>query len=157
MSENKLALLLMTLCLLMIGRAGVAQETERKANLIQEIQQVRPGEGVVVIRQDAGVEEMMRENRDVNSRTTVLEGYRIQLYSGSGVNSKKEAMAIRIKFLSLFPDEVADLYYNAPFWRVRVGNFRYKNEALPLLNKVKKQFPSSYMVKDNQMKKTDVK
>jgi len=149
--------MLTALCLFALTGNSKAQDADRKANLMTQIQQNRPGEGVVVIHQDAGIEEMMREHHDTNSRTTVLEGYRIQLYSGSGVNSKKEAMSVRIKFLGLFPNEAVDLYYNAPFWRVRVGNFRYRNEALPLLSKVKKQFPSSYLVKDNQMKKSDIK
>ena len=131
---------------LMSGWVGLlpAQETSGKGHLIQEIQ--RPMQ-----------EEMMVGHQEDNSRVAVFEGYRIQLYSGSGVNSKKEAMAVKIKFLSLFPDEKVDLFYNAPFWRVRVGGYRFKNEALPLLTKVKTHFPSSYMVKDNQVKKSDVR
>lgn len=144
---------------LMSGWVGLlpAQETSGKGHLIQEIQRPLQGEGTVTIHQDAGIEEMMVGHQEDNSRVAVFEGYRIQLYSGSGVNSKKEAMAVKIKFLSLFPDEKVDLFYNAPFWRVRVGGYRFKNEALPLLTKVKTHFPSSYMVKDNQVKKSDVR
>lgn len=144
---------------LLSGWVGLlpAQETSGKGHLIQEIQHPQPGSGSVTIHQDAGIEEMMVDHKEENSRIAFFEGYRIQLYSGSGVNSKKEAMAVKIKFLGLFPDEKVDLFYNAPFWRVRVGSYRFKNEALPLLTKVKPHFPSSYMVKDNQVKKSDVR
>lgn len=148
---------LLLLFIMVLPLMAAAQESEKRPNIILQLQQAKPDEGVVVISQDLGIAEMLSDYRDINSKIGFIEGYRIQLYSGSGVNSKKEAMAIRVKFLSLFPSEMADLYYNAPFWRVRVGNYRYKNEALPLLNKVKKQFPSSYMVKDNNIKKSDVK
>lgn len=156
---KKMRIRLLLPIVLMSAWVGMAQAQEPVANghLIKEIQHSQGGEGRVTIHQDAGIEAMMVDHQQGNSQIAVLEGYRIQLYSGSGVNSKREAMAVKIKFLGLFPDEKVDLFYNAPFWRVRVGNYRFKNEALPLLTKVKKHFPSSYMVKDNQVKKSDLR
>ena len=156
---NKMRKCIMVPAMLLFGLIGLmqAQEPGGKSHLIDELQNSQAGDGVVTIHQDAGIEQMMIDHRTENSHISVFEGYRIQLYSGSGVNSKREAMAVKIKFLGLFPDEKVDLFYNAPFWRVRVGNYRFKNEALPLLTKVKKHFPSSYMVKDNQVKKSDLR
>ncbi len=93
----------------------------------------------------------------INTRTnrlqSTLEGYRIQIYSGSGSSAKQEAMAAQTKFLQLFPDEAINTTYSAPFWRVRVGNYRFRSEALELLNKVKRNFQGSYIVRDNAVKK----
>ena len=88
-----------------------------------------------------------------NYEEKYLEGFRIQLYSGSGPAAKQEALAKKTKFLSMFPSEKAYTVYTAPFWRVRVGDFRFRSEAQPLLNRVKVQFPGCYTVKDNTIRK----
>lgn len=157
MRTNRIKYLLPVIIAFGLCFQSMGQESAEKGHLMHDLQQAKPGEGTITIRQDAGVDEMMRDHRAANQRMAVIEGYRIQLYSGSGVNSKREAMAVKIKFLGLFPDEPVDLFYNAPFWRVRVGSYRFKNEALPLLTRVKRHFPNSYMVKDNQVRKNDVK
>jgi hypothetical protein len=156
MKKKRTQLLLLTLLGCGWSSYMQAQMSDANRHPIQTIQNSQPGEGRIVIRQDAGIEQMMVDNLEENRHIVFFEGYRIQLYSGSGVNSRKEAMAVKIKFLGLFPDEKVDLYYNAPFWRVRVGSYRFKNESLPLLTKVKIHFPSSYVVKDNQVKKNDI-
>lgn len=153
----KTILLLTTTLLLTLSVNVYCQEPAKKSHLIQEVQRDKSGQGEISIYQDAGIEDQMKDIHESNSLSSFIEGYRIQLYSGSGVNSKKEAMTVRVKFLGQFPNEKVDLFYNAPFWRVRVGNYRFKSEALSLLTQVKRQFPNSYVVKDNNIKKSDVK
>jgi len=88
-----------------------------------------------------------------NNEMQTLDGYRIQLYSGSGAKAKVEAQQTKQKFSAAFPLEKVYVVYNAPFWRVRIGDFRFRSEALPLLERVKKQFPGSYTVRDNTVRK----
>ena len=96
-------------------------------------------------------------NQKINSNQASIDGYRIQIYSGSGSQSKKEALEKRNKMLELFP-AINNVYvvYNAPFWRVRVGNYRDRSEAMVLLNKIKVHFPGSYTVRDNTIKKSSI-
>lgn len=96
-------------------------------------------------------------NERTNANQATLEGYRIQIYSGSGVSAKQEAFAAQTKFLESFPNEKVYLAFNAPFWRVRVGDYRFRSEALPLLNRVKRQFTGSYLVRDNAIRKQEFK
>lgn len=96
-------------------------------------------------------------NERTNANQATLEGYRIQIYSGSGVSAKQEAFAAQTKFLESFPNEKVYLAFNAPFWRVRVGDYRFRSEALPLLERVKRQFTGSYLVRDNAIRKQEFK
>lgn len=102
---------------------------------------------------DSLVNSFVRENNDMQT----LDGYRIQIYSGSGAKAKVEAQNARNRFVASFPTEKVYVVYNAPFWRVRTGDFRFRSEALPLLDKVKKQFPGSYTVRDNTVRKRSFK
>ena len=88
-----------------------------------------------------------------NYNQTQLDGFRIQIYSGSGIKSKDEATAAQSRFMRLFPEQKVYVIYNAPFWRVRVGDYRSRSEAMTLLNTVKQSFGGSYIVRDNTVRK----
>lgn len=109
------------------------------------------GSGNVEIYQDASIKKLVVSHIESNSRIDVIDGYRIQLYSGSSKMAKSDAASAKAKFLSAFPDVPVYLEYNAPFWRVRVGDFRSKNESLELYSLVKPMFSESYPVKDSQV------
>ncbi len=88
-----------------------------------------------------------------NYNQTQLDGFRVQIYSGSGIKSKEEAAQAQARFIMSFPEQKAYIIYNAPFWRVRVGDFRSRSEAMTLLQKVKHTFSGSYIVRDNTVRK----
>ena len=102
---------------------------------------------------DSLVQGYVRENHEMQT----LDGYRIQIYSGSGAKAKAEAQTAKQRFAAAFPTEKIYVVYNAPFWRVRTGDFRFRSEALPLLSKVKHTFPGSYTVRDNTVRKKSFK
>lgn len=104
--------------------------------------------GKIVVYQDAKVKELVNRHIESNGQVETIDGYRIQLYSGSSKMAKSEALMAKSKFLGMFPDVSVYLEYNAPFWRVRAGDFRSKNESMELYSKVKPAFPESYPVKD---------
>ena len=101
----------------------------------------------------AQLDSLISTNHKIESDQPNINGYRVQVYSGSGVKAKAEAKAAQAKLQTLFPDEKVYIVYNAPFWRVRIGDFRYRSEALPLLSKVKSHFAGSYAVRDYTVRK----
>ena len=123
----------------------------------EAVQQKVPGEGNVVIHEEEGIDFLLDTHIEMNKRHIYTDGFRIQLFSGSGQKARHEAMKVKSSVLELFPDEQVYLSFTAPFWRVRVGNYRNKYEALSLLNKLKKEFPNSYIVKDGSIKMEDLK
>jgi hypothetical protein len=74
-----------------------------------------------------------------------LEGYRIQIYSG---NKRQPANHARSTFLKKHPKTKAHLGYYQPFYRVRVGDFQTKLEALKYKRKIAAEFPNCYIVTD---------
>lgn len=125
----------------------VFSTTMHSQNLIEEVQTLNEGEGIVTIHQEKGIDYLMQTMVKQNARQNGVDGYQIQLYSGSGPRGKRQAMEVKTKLLEELPDANINTTYNPPFWRVRVGNYRHKHEALPLLNKLKNYFPNCYIVK----------
>lgn len=102
----------------------------------------------------ANLDSLVSINQRTNYNQNNLDGYRIGLYSGA---SKQEAMEIENQVLSLFPHVAVERKWDAPSWRVRIGNFRFRSEAITLLQSVKKNFPGAYIARDKDVKKSAFK
>lgn len=75
-----------------------------------------------------------------------LSGFRVQIYSG---NKKQPANQARSIFLRSHPKTKAHLNYEQPYYKVRVGDFRTKLEALKYKNGLVQDFPNCFIVKDD--------
>ena len=105
--------------------------------------------GKVFFSYDKGVEELIEKYKKSNYSNPGVDGFRVQIFTGAGNDSKDKAEKALQEFLSSFPDEVAYLTYQQPNFKVRCGNFRTKSEARKLMKKISYQYPGSYIVKDN--------
>lgn len=131
---------------------GSAQGTFSGNTMFDKISSRSVEQGIVTIHQSTELEQMMTNFAAHNEANGKVEGYRIQLYSGTGAQARQESQDVKTRMLSYFPQEKVVVEYNAPFWRVRTGAFRHKHEALPLLKKIKSTFPNCYIVKDVGLK-----
>lgn len=78
--------------------------------------------------------------------TFKLKGYRVQIHQG---NKRQPANQTRASFSRVHPKTKAHLDYDQPFYKVKVGDFKTKLEALKYKNFIIKEFPNSFIVKDN--------
>lgn len=83
-----------------------------------------------------------------NSKIRGVPGYRIRIYSESGLGAKEEQQRVRARFISLFPGIDAYHRYDEPFFKVYVGDCRTRSEAVKLHDQVKKYFPNSFILPD---------
>jgi len=83
-----------------------------------------------------------------NMQSSGIPGYRIRIYSESGLGAKKEQQQVRARFLSLYPGLDAYNRYDEPFFKVYVGDCRTISDALKLQDKIRKAFPNSIIRED---------
>ena len=101
------------------------------------------GEGSQVrISLDSLVEANYYKLLTQSSSLNGVPGYRIRIYSESGVGAKEEQQRVRANFLSLDPDVDAYYRYDEPYFKVYVGDCRTRSEALKLYDR--KFFGSLY-------------
>lgn len=74
-----------------------------------------------------------------------VRGFRVQIYNG---NDRKKASQAKLDFMRAFPGVRSYLVYNNPQFRVRVGDFRSRREAMDLYNKVSARFNPCMIVPD---------
>jgi hypothetical protein len=145
-----LSLLLLLPVLCARGQADSLPLPEPDADFLQEL--LLPdldARGEVRVEGDARVEQLLQLMIAVNKKGFSFPGYRVQLLSVNTSRVKVDSLQRYVsQFEELFPGTRAYLQYVDPDFKVRVGNFKTKIEAIPLLKKVRKKYPSSYIVKD---------
>ena len=77
-----------------------------------------------------------------------IEGFRIQITTFSGINSKTSIESVAEQFKQQFPDIPFFITYAEPNFRLRVGNFRTKIEAYRALQKISLTFSGAFVLKD---------
>lgn len=126
----------------------VAQSYVRTIDIIGSSNEV-PGSGKVTINQNPAIDTLLGRNIEANKLKDGLDGYRIQIYRGSGKAGQEGSDKARIKFLSEFPDIPVDTKFDKPNWfKVRVGNYRTKLEATKAWYQIKTIFKDSYIVEE---------
>jgi hypothetical protein len=85
----------------------------------------------------------------LNNGNFGMAGFRIQIYSSSNRNAREESNKADADFISKFPDIISyPLYAEPGYFKIRVGDFRTKTEAMKLFLTISKVFPDSYIVPD---------
>ena len=83
--------------------------------------------------------------KETYQSTFKLKGYRVQIHSG---NKRQPANLAKSTFLRTHPKTKAHLNYEQPYYKVRVGDFKTKLEALKYKNFIIQEFPNSFIVND---------
>lgn len=152
----------LAIALLYLGTAqAYAQSSGLVApkNIFEALEGEKPGEGTIVIEQPEALRRLVGGasvkfgrvlGREGN--TSLLMGYRIQFYNGNLPTSKKEVEQRATSLRMLAPEFGVYVTYNAPFWRLVLGDFTSMEAARTARTKLLKTLPTwgkeSYVVRD---------
>lgn len=104
--------------------------------------------GSVVLHQDKSVKNLVQKHIAINEKYPKIDGFRIQIYSVSGANSRDRANLLKAEFLAKYPDAKVYIVYHAPAYKVRIGDYRTKLEALKHLQTIKDNYPFALVAVD---------
>lgn len=119
----------------------------------------RPGENSLIgqlnINQSPAIDSLISRYVLVSKKTYKdatyygMEGYRIQIYGSSNRNAREESNKARADFMNKFPDIVSYPKFADPgYFKIRVGDFRTRTEAMKLFLIISKEFPNAFIVRD---------
>lgn len=92
-----------------------------------------------------GIGNLMWAYRSYNQKRDMERGFR---YHITFTNNRDEAYAIKTKVLKTLPDLRCYVVYEQPYYKVRVGDFRTKEEAQEQTKRIIAAFPGSFIVND---------
>ena len=102
----------------------------------------------VKINQTTDVRDAMRRQVAENEGRA-MSGYRVRIFFDNKQTARVESEETLKRFESLYHDVVAYRTYANPYFKVTVGDFRTRSEAVKLLERIKGAFPSAFVVKEN--------
>ncbi|MBR1373165.1 SPOR domain-containing protein [bacterium] len=97
---------------------------------------------------DTAVSGMVRKHVELNSRVKTIPGFRLQIASFSGANSKNNSFSLRDSFLASHDGVGAYVVFDEPNFKVKIGDFRTRLEAYAYLQEIKDEY-KGYIVRDN--------
>lgn len=143
---------ILSLCMSLGISVISAQTSENRPaeDIIDALQKRVPGKGNVTVRQPNALRDMLGkrlygEGVEKTDSTAFLkiQGYRTQVFSGNNQRkSKDEAFRKEKEIKELFPEVSTYVTYNAPFWRLRIGDFRSHEEAYRMQRLLMDAFPA---------------
>lgn len=105
-------------------------------------------DGKTEIIQDSRVDLLVNKHIQINQTLNTMDGFRIQVFSESGNNSKTRAQSVQSDFQSRFPDIGVYLTFKSPNYRVRIGDFRTKLDVQRFLMALTGDYPNAFIVAD---------
>lgn len=76
------------------------------------------------------------------------QGYSVLFFSASGNHSGAAAEQADEFFQFLYPDTPTYLSYDAPYYKLKAGNFRTRLEASAFLAQIQNDYPNAFVVRD---------
>jgi len=114
-------------CLIPLAKAGLAQT------------------GSVNIHDHAGAGELIEQHIYFNKEHSQIPGWRIQVFSSP---SMSEANAQKSAVLNNLSDIKTTIVFEAPNYKVRIGNYRNRFDAYRDLQEILIYYPSAFICKD---------
>lgn len=106
----------------------------------------------VIVSKDPRFDALAAKQAEINKRAYLstshyIPGFRVQ---AANTQNRDEANAVKAELLRRFPNEKSYLLYQAPNFRVRIGNFLTQKDAFQLRKMISALYPQKgiYIVPD---------
>lgn len=133
-----------------VYRPATAVDTSLVGKNVLAIMPKKADGGVadVNVYQSEAVGQALSEHLETNAGRT-LSGYRVRIFFDNKQTARQASEETLTRFESLYHDVVAYRTYANPYFKITVGDFRTKSEAMALLERIRHEFPSAFVVKEN--------
>ena len=111
----------------------------------------------IVISKDPRLDILTQKQSLINKRSQMMtsngmyKGYRLQLLNS---NNRNQAFKLKYDLLTAYPDQKAYVSYQAPYFKVRFGNFLHRDEAEKMKKQLSKTYPAGVFVVEDAIEYT---
>ena len=94
------------------------------------------------VEQDSLILKLISLKTKINKDIYATQFYKIQLFNGE----YKKSLEIKKSILLRFPEEMTNLSFETPNYKVQMGPFRDYRKAIDLLKLIKKVYPAAFLI-----------
>jgi hypothetical protein len=110
-------------------------------------------QGRIVMNEDPVIGRMMDTYIQVNKAKKTVSGWRVQILATPDRQNLDRNLQT---FQYRFPNLSADWVHHNPYYKIRVGAFSNKLDAMRLLHILRQDYPGAYLVADDQMRPAEL-
>jgi len=122
---------------------------EEKLSIFDELK-LHDTQGRVELVQDIRVNKLVNKRIKISEHKNNLMGWRINIFGSNSQDAREVAETVITQFNEYFPDIAAYKIPLMPTWKVYVGDYRTKDDALKDLQKIKIYYKDAF-VKDTKI------
>ena len=102
----------------------------------------------VIVHKDLRIDMLIKKQAQINEETAresrrTMKGYRLMVIN---TNKRDEAIAAKTKIYTYFPELKAYLLYQSPYFKLKAGNFKTRDEAEDYQKKLNAFFPKGVFI-----------
>ncbi len=127
-------------------KAPVLDSTFFKKDIFSILQERGPYSNGITIYQTEALRNAFY-NHIALAENKKITGYRIRIFFDNSQSARGKSSGVKANFLASYPDIPAYWTYDEIYYKVTVGDFRTKSEAIFMLKKLQPDFPSAFLVK----------
>ena len=99
--------------------------------------------GKIISVNQKGINQLVTKYETSLKNKNGYDGWRLQIKFTS---KREDIIPYKIKFVKLYPDIDTQITFDSPYYKLTIGNFRSKNEALKIKESIKKTFPGAHPI-----------
>ena len=109
--------------------------------------------GEVNINQDEFIKQLVNQHIEQNKNQRGIPGFRINIffdsgYDNEGIDARTRAGAVKDTFDIYYPSIASYFIYEEPNYKVYVGDFRTRTDALKVFKRIRRRYPKAFIVND---------
>lgn len=145
---RKLSLILFLWSIIMCGKSHAQSDSiaSTSKDIFRRIEQ--GSEKNIEFIQDDSLQNLVLKHIAKNKKQEGISGYRIRIFSDVGRGARSNSEKVKTEFYEKYPSIPVYRKYDSPYFKVYVGDYRTKMEAIKCLKKIKSDYPSAFVVPD---------
>ncbi len=108
-----------------------------------------PAQGQIELHVSPVIEQMLQRYVNMHKEQGTISGWRIQLLATTDRQKMERELQ---RFRSLYPSLLANWVHSQPYYKIRVGAFETKLDALRILHLIKQDYPGAYVTIDHAIR-----
>jgi hypothetical protein len=131
------------------AQKGFAQSninTKEAPDIFRIFSSTSANQGKINILQDDQIKSLVNRYTESHRKEGKIPGYRIRIFSDSGQPARQKAMSERNRFVELYPEMPTYLVFEAPNFKVYVGDFRSKTDGFMAYKQIAKKFRNAFLI-----------
>ena len=120
-----------------------------KYNVFEQFREPGPfGNRMVIIQSDSVEYLVNREIAENRLSPGKMDGFRVRIFFDNKQTARTESEQIVEDFTATYPGTAVYRIYENPYFKVTVGDFRTKSEAMRFMRRIRKTYPQAFITRE---------